>query len=132
MTNHYLGTAGAGRRAAEAEAQLARLHYKNEVSFPFEKYITRLYECFGALDENEQGYCDAQKVKVMLENVTSSTVEVIALKTLIRNNYPNDFAHASTHMAAQIALIFPAAQGDICNKRRIGAMDSRGEGRGGQ
>jgi hypothetical protein len=35
-------------------------------------------------------------------------------------------------MAAQIALIFPAAQSDICNKRRIGAMDSRGGGRGGR
>jgi hypothetical protein len=68
----------------------------------------------------------------MLENVTSSNVEVIALKTVIRNNYPNDFAQASTHMAAQIALIFPAAQSDIRNKRRIGAMDSRGGGRGGR
>ena len=68
----------------------------------------------------------------MLENVTSSNVEVIALKTVIRNNYPNDFAQASTHMAAQIALIFPAAQSDIRNKRRIGAMYSRGGGRGGQ
>jgi hypothetical protein len=132
LTNHYLGTAEAGRRAAEAEAQLARLHYKNKASFPFEKYITRLYECFEALDDNEQGYRDAHKVKQMLENVTSSNVEVIAFKTVIRNNYPNDFAQASTHMAAKIALIFLAAQSNIRNKRRIGAMDSRGGGRGGQ
>jgi hypothetical protein len=36
------------------------------------------------------------------------------------------------HMAAQIALIFPEAQSDIRNKLRIGAMDSRGGGRGGR
>jgi hypothetical protein len=30
-----------------------------------------LYECFEALDDNEQGYRDAQKVKQMLENALS-------------------------------------------------------------
>jgi hypothetical protein len=75
LTGHYyLGTAEAGRRAAEAEAQLARLHYKNEALFPFEKYIMRLCDCFEALEDNEQGHRDAQKVKRMLENVTSSNV----------------------------------------------------------
>ena len=53
---------------------------------------------------------------------------MIALKTVIRNNYPNDFAQASTHMAAQIALIFPAAQSEIRNKHCIGSMDLRGCG----
>jgi hypothetical protein len=130
LTDHYLGTAETSRRAAEAEAQLARLHYKNEASFPFEKYITRLYECFEALEDNQQGYLDAQKVKKMLENITSSSTEVVALKTIIRDRYPNDFAKASTHMAGQIALIFPAAQGEVRNKRRIASMDSRGRGDG--
>jgi hypothetical protein len=52
------------------------------------------------------------------------------LKTVIWNNCPNNFAQAKTHMAAQIALIFPAAQSKIRNKRRIGAMDLRGGGCG--
>jgi hypothetical protein len=128
LTEHYLGTAETSHRAAEAEAQLARLHYKNEASFPFEKYITRLYECFETLEDNQQGYLDAQTVKKMLENITSSSTEVVALKTIIRDRYPNDFAQASTHMAGQIALIFPAAQGELRNKRRIASMDSRGRG----
>ena len=117
---------------SDPEVQLAQLHFKNEASFPFEKYITRLYECFEALEDNEQGYRDAQKDNKMLENVTLSTVVVIALKTLIGNSYPNDFAQASTHMAAQIALFLLATQGKIRNKRCIGAMDSRGGGRGGR
>jgi hypothetical protein len=50
LSEHYLGTAETGRRAAEAEAQIQRLHYKNEASFTFEKYTTRLYECFEALE----------------------------------------------------------------------------------
>ena len=135
LTEHYLGTAETGRRAAEAEAQLMRLHYKSEASFPFEKYVTRLYECFEALEDNKQGLIDAQKVKKMLENVSSTNMEVISLKTVIRERYPNDFAQASTHMAGQIALIFPAAQSEVRNKRRIAAVDSRGgrgDGRGGR
>ena len=68
----------------------------------------------------------------MLENNTLSAVEVIALKNFIRNYYLDNFAQASTHMTAQIAMIFLAAQSDIRNKRRIGAMDSRSGGRGGR
>ena len=134
LTEHYLGTAETGRRAAEAEAQLLRLHYKNEASFPFEKYITRLHECFEALEDNQQGLIDAQKVKKMLENVSSTNMEIISLKTVIRERYPNDFAQASTHMAGQIALIAPAAHSELRNKRRIAAVDTngRGFGRGGR
>ena len=111
-----------------------RLHYKSEATFPFERYITRLHECFEALEDNKQGLLDAQKVKKMLENVTSNNMEVISLKTVIRERYPNDFAQASTHMEGQIALIFPAAQSEIRNKRRIAAVDfrGRGDGRGGR
>jgi hypothetical protein len=89
LTKHYLGTAETGR-AAEAEAQLLRLHYKNEASFPLEKYITRLHECFEALEDNQQGLIDAQKVKKMLKNVSSTNMEIISLKTVIRERYPNN------------------------------------------
>ena len=82
------------------------------------------------MEDNQQGYIDAQKVEKMLENITSSSTEVVALKTISRDRYPNDFAQASTHMAGQIALIFPAAQGEFRNKRRIASMDSRGRGDG--
>jgi hypothetical protein len=51
-------------------------------------------------------------------------------KTIIRDRYPNDFAKASTHMAGRITLIFPAAQGQVRNKRRIASMDLRGRGDG--
>jgi hypothetical protein len=40
LMDHYQGTAETGHRAAEADAQLLRLHYKSEALFPFEKYIT--------------------------------------------------------------------------------------------
>jgi hypothetical protein len=55
LMEHYQGTAETSRRAAEADAQLLRLHYKSEASFPFERYITRLHECFEALEDNKQG-----------------------------------------------------------------------------
>ena len=126
--DHYQGTAETSRRAAEADAQLMRLHYKSEASFPFEKYITRLHECFEALEDNKQGLLYAQKVKKMLENVTTSNMEVISLKTVIRERYPNDFAQASTHMAGQIALIFSAAQRDSQQTSDRGCRFSRSWG----
>jgi hypothetical protein len=49
---HYPGDAETARCAAEAEALLKHIHYKNKASFPFKHYITRLNECFELMDDN--------------------------------------------------------------------------------
>lgn len=132
IMNHYRGDAETARRAAEAEAQLERLHYKNEAAFPFEKYVTRLNECFELLEDNDQALAEAQKVKRLLKGMTSTNQEVIALKAVVRSTHPTDFNAASTLMAGQIAVLFPAAAvtPDTRVKRRISSTQARGRGRG--
>jgi hypothetical protein len=110
---HYRGDAETARRATEAEALLERLHYKNEASFPFERYITRLNKYFELMDDNDQGLSEAQKVKKLLKGVTSTNPEVIAIKAVVRSTHSTDFNRASTLIAGQIAVLFPAVNTDM-------------------
>jgi hypothetical protein len=137
IDKHYRGDAETALRAAEAEATLQKLHYRNEAVFSFEKYITRMCECFELLEDNDQGLSDAQKVKKMLAGIVSTNQEIISLKTVVRTNHPNDFDSASTLMATQIALLFPSAENEHrTNKRKISVVtqnvpnQGRGHGRG--
>jgi hypothetical protein len=135
IDRHYRGDAETALRAAEAEATLQKLHYRNEAVFSFEKYITRMCECFELLEDNDQGLSDAQKVKKMLAGIVSTNQEIVSLKTVVCTNHPNDFDSASTLMATQIALLFPSAENEHrTNKRKILAvtqnMPNQGRGHG--
>jgi hypothetical protein len=123
IDKHYRGDAETALRAAEAEATLQKLHYWNEAVFSFEKYVTRMSECFELLEDNDQGLSDAQKVKKMLAGIVSTNQEIVSLKTVVRTNHPNDFDSASTLMATQIALLYPSAENEHrTNKRKISAV----------
>ena len=43
---HYDGAAESGRRLTVAKADLLKLFYRNESTFSFEKYVTKLLEIF--------------------------------------------------------------------------------------
>jgi hypothetical protein len=126
LTRHYRGDAETALRAAEAEASLNHLHYRNEAVFPFKQYITRMSECFELMEDNQQGFSEPQKVKKMLDGVVSTNAEVVAIKAVVRSTHPNDFNRASNLMAGQIALLFPAAMSDLRNKRKISAVGAQG------
>jgi hypothetical protein len=132
ITTHYRGTAETARRAAEAESMLERLHYKSEASFSFERYVTKMNECFELMEDNDQALSEAQKVKKLLNGIKSTHPEINALKTVVRSTHPTDFNAATTLMAGQIAVIFPAASFsyDQRPKRKISAASTNRAGRG--
>jgi hypothetical protein len=132
ITTHYQGTAETARRAAEAEAMLERLHYKSKVSFLFEKYVTKMNECFELLKDNDQDLAEAQKVKKLLHGVKTNHPEVNALKTVVCAMHATDFNAATTLRAGQIAVLFPAASFsyDTRPKRKISAANTTRGGRG--
>jgi hypothetical protein len=130
ISEHYRGTAETARRAAEAEAQLAKLFYKGETPlFKFETYITRLRECFELLEDNDQGYSGAQKVNAMLKGITSTHPRITSLSTTILTTHPTDFEGASSVMANVISRIFPAVNNphDGRAKRQISAFEQNEE-----
>jgi hypothetical protein len=92
------------------------------------------------LEDNNQGWHDAQKVNKLLAGIQSNNPEITGLKPLIRKEYPNDFEAAATQLAGQISLIYSESNNDADgrNKRRISAVDQnhnaggRGRQRGGR
>jgi hypothetical protein len=130
IVEHYRGTAETARRAAEAEARLAKLFYAGEKPlFNFEKYITRLRECFELLDDNDQGFSEAQKVNALVRGITSTHPRIVTLSTNILTTHPTDFEGASAVMASAISRLFPAGNppNDGRAKRQISAFEHNDE-----
>jgi hypothetical protein len=127
ISEHYRGTAETAKRAAEADALLARLYYKGETpNFTFEKYVTRLREAFELLADNEQPLTGAQKVKQMLKGFICTHPRVTPLITAVMKDHSTNFEEASSMMANVISQIFPAAAqgGDGRAKRQISGLQS--------
>ena len=117
LRDHYQGDGEVSRLAAEADAKLKALHYKNEAAFPFERYISKMKDCFDDLRDNQDPRSGRSKVNTMLNGMISTDPQIAALKMVIRDRYPVNFEQASGHAAQQIASIYPAA-GLQDNKKR--------------
>ena len=63
LREHYVGEVHDMRRAASATAKLETLFWKNEASFSFEKFLTRMSEAFKELEDAGQPLYEAQKVQ---------------------------------------------------------------------
>jgi hypothetical protein len=130
ISEHYHGKAETARRASEAEAQLAKLFYTGEKTlFNFEKYITRLRECFELLEDYDQGFSEAQKVNALVRGIMSTHPRIVTLLTNILTTHPTDFEGASSVMANAISRIFPAGNtpNDGRAKRQISAFEQNEE-----
>ena len=56
------------------------MHYKNEIVFPFERFVTKLKENFFVLgkDEEDERLTGKQKVDHILKSIKSTNPNVIA------------------------------------------------------
>ena len=119
--------------------ELARLHYKDEKVFPFEKYVTKLKENFYVLekDRHEDLTGKQQEVNVLQYGIRSTDPCIMSAKVNIFQSFRGQFDKAAEFMSSLIANMHAAAQLDYANrhgnKRRyvsaMGLNDQRG-GRG--
>jgi hypothetical protein len=122
IEHHYRGDAETAVRAAEAEARLHRLHYRNESALPFEQYVTKISECFELMADNDQQLSEAQKVKYLLDGMISTNPDIIAIKAVVREKFPTNFNQASLSLAGQISRMYPASHLESRAKRKISAV----------
>jgi hypothetical protein len=136
LREHYVGEAHDMRRAASANAKLEALFWKNEASFPFEKFLTRMNEAFKELEDAGQPLYPQQKVQHLLRGVKNDDVQVQTTLGIIRDRYLTDFDAACLTLSRTISTRFTNIEPNR-NKRNIGAVSSthgrhggRGRGRG--
>ena len=135
LREHYVGEAHDMRRAAAANAKLEALFWKNEASFPFEKYLTRMNEAFKELDDAGQPMYVQQKVQLLLRSIRCDDIQVQTTMGIIRDRYLNDFDGACLTLSRTVSSRFASIEPGK-NKRSIGATTSKprnisgGHGRG--
>jgi len=137
LVGHYDGTGELNKRLERAKEELNRLHYKDEKSFPFERYVTKLKENFFILcKDKDEALTGKQQVDVMMKGIRSTDASIVAAKTDVYKDFRTDFSAATNFLSGLISNIHSAAQLDYANrhsgkKRYISAVDSRDQ-RGGR
>ena len=132
LREHYVGEAHDQRRAASAVAKLENLFWKNESSFPFEKYLTRLNEAFMELEDAEQPLYPAQKVQWLIRGIKNDDIQVQTTIGIIRDRYLTNFDEACLTLSRTVSSRFASIEPGKA-KRQIGALNStsgRGSNRG--
>ena len=134
LQTHYDGTSEGERRKAVAKADLKKLFYRNETTFSFEKYVTKLKHIFNVMDRYAMPLYEKDKVDHLLEQINCPDAEIKMQVSICRSSHARTFEQAATYMATEIARIFPDSQpgsGRYRGKRKVSAF-RRGGGRGGR
>ena len=133
LQTHYDGTAEGERRMEAAQGDLTRLFYKNETTFSFEKYVTKMKECHDVLMKYGKPKYESDKISDLLDKINCTDAEVKTHVSIVRNTCTT-FATAATEMATHISRIFPSSHPSSgrYKKRKIASLGGgRGRGRGG-
>jgi hypothetical protein len=105
---------------------ISRLHYKDEIAFPFEKFVTKLKENFHELSKDKtKALTEKQMVDKMLPGVRSTDTSIASAKVFVYQNYCSDIDRAVELMPGLISSIHAAAQLDYANQHS-GLNDQRG------
>jgi hypothetical protein len=94
-----------------------------------------LSKSFSILDKDpDERLSECQKVEKLLSCIQTQDMEMVAQKSIIASQYPNDFLGACNYFSAQVSRLHASAQlenSKYKNKRNISAMQGHGGGRDG-
>jgi hypothetical protein len=94
-----------------------------------------LLKSFSILDKDlDERLSERQKVEKLLSCIQTQDMEMVAQKSIITSQYPNDFSGACNYFSAQVSRLHAGAQlenNKYKNKRNISAMQGHGGGRDG-
>ena len=97
------------KRTALAKANLSALHYRNEKSMSFERYIEMMTKAFTTLEkDDDERYSERRKVEKLLKGINTGEGELQASKAVISQVYPTDFVGACAYFSQQVAAFMAA------------------------
>jgi hypothetical protein len=132
---HYNRQGELLKRTAMAKAKIKNLFYKNKWRLMFEKVVEILSKSFSILDKDlDERLSECQKVEKLLSCIQIQDMEMVAQKSIIASQYPNDFLSACNYFSTQVSHLHAGAQlenSKYKNKRNISAMQGHGSGRDG-
>jgi hypothetical protein len=125
LCEHYDGPAEGDKRVTVARSNLEQAFYKNESTFSFEKYSTRLKKSFDTLRQYGQPKSEKEEVEILLKQITTNNTQFSACIQICRNAHSNNFNDAVTYLGTQVAQIFPSLQPGSNTRRGRNPSDIR-------
>lgn len=134
---HYDGESEGERRKQVARADLSKLFYRNESTFSFEKYVTKLKHIFNILERYKVPLYEEEKVKHLLDKINCPNAELKTEVSICRAQHATTFEDATTYLATVVSRIFPTgnpSSGRFRSRRSVNAIRGGrgGRGRGGR
>jgi hypothetical protein len=113
---HYDGDAEGDKRVTVARHDIKIIHYRNESSFSFERYSTRLKKAFATLAQYGQPRNEKEKVETLLDQIHTSDTRLVTALGICRDGHAHTFESACTYLSKQIAIIYPQHQPNALGK----------------
>lgn len=121
-------------RAISTDQNGGGLFWKDEYTFPYLDYVTKLQRAYSVIEKHSHVTAPAAMVTRMLDGIKNSTQEIVIAKAHVRNNLLSDWFGAISHMSTEIAVVYPPRPKGRQNQggRRVSEMETGGRGRGGR
>ena len=131
LRNHYDGPGARLERLAEDNQSEKKLHYSQDQTFLFERFITLLQEVFNILEDYEEARSEREKVRIMLQKITTNNVQIqLAISTTAMDDELSiDFTVACNKMSEGVSIIFPKIAKGRNSYRNISGYSRGGRGR---
>ena len=105
---HYDGTSEGVRRKQMARADLKKIFYKNETTFTFEKYVTKLKDIFDVLEKYGAPLYEEQMVKHLIDQIMPPNTELKTEFNICMSSHSSTFVKASTYLSTVVARLYPS------------------------
>ena len=106
LRSHYGGVGYLSRRIARAESLEASLFYKNESTFNFESFSSRIEEMFNIYKEENQEKTDEEKIRILFRKIQSSSlVHAVASLRVTQTTQGLTYDQAINHLATIVGTI---------------------------
>ena len=106
-SSHYDGTSKGARRKKFARSDLNKIFYKNETTFKFKKYVTKIKRIINVLGKHGVPLYEWQMVDILLDQIMSSNTELKKEVNIFRLSHSSIFFKAYTYLSTVVARIYP-------------------------
>jgi len=103
---HYDGPGERERRKEEARSKLRNVYYKHEGTFPFEKFVTNLYDAFQVLEKYGEPVYEREKLRLLFTKSQNAHPEFKLEVNICRSQY-STFTSAVEYLKTVVARLFP-------------------------
>jgi hypothetical protein len=138
LREHYEGAGEISKRVTVAQATLSNTNYRNQYTYTFERFATRMKTAFTVLEKHGEPYAETAKVRMFCDQIQMEGNQRIQIaKSQVMDAHANNFSKAVAYMTRKIAEIFHEAfdmdvRPEARRKANVSEMQSkRGRGRRG-